>query len=278
MSHMCLDLGSAARVRPHERSSPARRRGSCSRWRRVALAAGWRPPAAVAAARGERPGRRAALQVVAAENFWGSIAAQLGGREGDVASIIVNPATDPHSYEPTARDARTMAGAKMAIVNGLGYDDWARELLARELLLSARRCSTSASALGSRSGRQPAPVVLTRATFTGDRRDRRRLRQARSRGRLLLRAPAGRGLRDARSRPLRRAAAPDPRPLRRHPVGYSESIFQPLGEDLHLELLTPRSFAKAIAEGNDVTAPTSRPSTIRRASATSRSGSSTART
>jgi zinc/manganese transport system substrate-binding protein len=38
------------------------------------------------------------------------------------------------------------------------------------------------------------------------------------------------------------------------PVGYSESIFQPLGLDLGLKLLTPYSFTKAIAEGTDVTA------------------------
>jgi zinc/manganese transport system substrate-binding protein len=38
------------------------------------------------------------------------------------------------------------------------------------------------------------------------------------------------------------------------PVGYSESIFQPLGQDLGLKLLTPYSFAKAIAEGTDVSA------------------------
>jgi zinc/manganese transport system substrate-binding protein len=38
------------------------------------------------------------------------------------------------------------------------------------------------------------------------------------------------------------------------PVGYSESIFEGLGEDLGLRLLTPYSFAKAIAEGTDVTA------------------------
>ena len=44
-------------------------------------------------------GRR--LRVVAAENFWGSIAAQLGGRARAVQSIIVNPGTDPHSYQPT---------------------------------------------------------------------------------------------------------------------------------------------------------------------------------
>jgi zinc/manganese transport system substrate-binding protein len=38
------------------------------------------------------------------------------------------------------------------------------------------------------------------------------------------------------------------------PVGYSESIFQGLGEDLGLKLLTPERFVKAIAEGTDVTA------------------------
>ena len=38
------------------------------------------------------------------------------------------------------------------------------------------------------------------------------------------------------------------------PVGYSESIFQPLGEALGLKLLTPYSFAKSIAEGTDVSA------------------------
>jgi zinc/manganese transport system substrate-binding protein len=38
------------------------------------------------------------------------------------------------------------------------------------------------------------------------------------------------------------------------PVGYSESVFRPLGENLDLKLLTPYSFASAIAEGTDVTA------------------------
>src|ERR1700735_2888315 len=70
------------------------------------------------------------LQVVAAENFWGSIAAQLGGAKVQVRSIITNPDTDPHSYDPTAQDARTIAGARLAIVNGVGYDEWASKLLA----------------------------------------------------------------------------------------------------------------------------------------------------
>jgi zinc/manganese transport system substrate-binding protein len=37
-------------------------------------------------------------------------------------------------------------------------------------------------------------------------------------------------------------------------VGYSESIFEPLATNLGLRLITPPSFAKAVAEGTDVSA------------------------
>ena len=70
------------------------------------------------------------IQVAAAENFWGSIASQLGGNKVAVTSIIVNPDTDPHDYEPTAADGVTIARSQMAIVNGIGYDTWASKLLA----------------------------------------------------------------------------------------------------------------------------------------------------
>ena len=68
--------------------------------------------------------------MVAAENFWGNIASQLGGSRVQVNSVITNPATDPHDYEPTAADARTIAGARMVVVNGIGYDPWADKLIA----------------------------------------------------------------------------------------------------------------------------------------------------
>src|ERR1700747_1182853 len=66
--------------------------------------------------------RNGKVDVVAAENFWGSIAAQLGGDKVAVTSIIVNPNTDPHSYEPTAGDGVAIARSRFAIVNGIGYD------------------------------------------------------------------------------------------------------------------------------------------------------------
>jgi zinc/manganese transport system substrate-binding protein len=69
------------------------------------------------------------LQVVAAESVWGSIASQLGGPKVAVQSVIVNPNTDPHSYEPRADDAIAFARSQMAIVNGIGYDAWASKLI-----------------------------------------------------------------------------------------------------------------------------------------------------
>ena len=68
------------------------------------------------------------INVVAAENFWGSLAEQLGGSHVKVTSIINNPDADPHDYEPTAADGRAIAAAQLAIINGVGYDAWATKL------------------------------------------------------------------------------------------------------------------------------------------------------
>ena len=192
------------------------------------------------------------LRVVAAENFWGSLASQLAGSKATVASIIVNPSTDPHSYDATPADARSFAAAKLAIVNGIGYDNWAPKLLAASPL-AGRITLSVGGLLGLRAGDNPhqwySPSSVTRVigAITNDlvRLDPRDGAYFRGRQRAL----ATRGL--ARYRALIAQ-------LRARyggvPVGDSESIFEPLGEALGLRLLTPNSFAKAIAEGTDVTA------------------------
>lgn len=70
------------------------------------------------------------IQVVAAENFWGSLAGQLCGIHCNVTSIVTDPNADPHEYEASAADAKKIANANLVIVNGVGYDDWALQLLA----------------------------------------------------------------------------------------------------------------------------------------------------
>ena len=112
-------------------------------------------------------------KVVAAENFWGSIAAPLGGDRVDVSSIIRNPNADPHDYEPTTGDARLMASARFIIVNGIGYDPWADRLLAANPV-SGRSVLNVGRLVG-------VPVFLARlgrrrGPWTGPVWDRRRTR------------------------------------------------------------------------------------------------------
>ena len=69
------------------------------------------------------------IRIVAAENFWGDIAAQLGGRYVAVTSIISDPTADPHLYESDARTAAAIEGANFDIWNGQGYDDFFTDVL-----------------------------------------------------------------------------------------------------------------------------------------------------
>jgi zinc/manganese transport system substrate-binding protein len=191
------------------------------------------------------------LRIVAAENFWGSLARQLGGEKVEVQSIISNPAIDPHSYEPSAKDARLLSNSQMALVNGVGYDEWASHLLGADsgsrVVLNVGKLLALGEGANPHQWYSPAHVHTVIAQITADYT---KLRPADSAYFAQQREHLERvGL--ARYEQLiaqirsRYAGVP---------VGYSESIFQPLGEALGLRLMTPASFAKAIAEGTDVTA------------------------
>jgi zinc/manganese transport system substrate-binding protein len=191
------------------------------------------------------------LNVVAAEDFWGSIAQQLGGDQVEVTNIITNPAADPHDYEPTSEDARTMAGAQMAIVNGIGYDPWASKLIAANAS-SGRNVLTVGDLLGLKEGDNPhqwyspASVQKVIEQITDD------YKQA---------DPGHASYFDAQQHRLETVGL-----ARYHglisqirsryagtPVGASESIFAALAPSLGLKLLTPTGFLDAISEGTDPT-------------------------
>ena len=70
------------------------------------------------------------IKVVAAENVYGDIAAQIGGSGVAVTSILKSPAQDPHEFEASAATARSIADARVVIYNGADYDPWAVKLLA----------------------------------------------------------------------------------------------------------------------------------------------------
>ena len=191
------------------------------------------------------------VRVVAAENFWGSIVAQVGGTHATVASIIDSPNTDPHAYEPTAADARVLADAQVAVENGAGYDPWMPRLLAADG--GTRTVLDVGQLVGVAPGGNPHlwydPTVVERflARVTADlaradpsdgpyfttRRDR--YEQV---------GLAGYHAAIARIR-VRFAGTP---------VGASESIVADLCPALGLDLVTPPSFLRAVSEGTDVSA------------------------
>lgn len=192
------------------------------------------------------------IQVVAAENFWGSIAAQLGGDHVKVTSIISNPDADPHDYEPTAADARTVAGAQFTIVNGIGYDAWADKLLAANPT-DGRTDLKVGDLVGIQPGGNPhrwySPANV-RQVIDQITNDYKSLDPADAADFDKLKttfvdqtlAPYNQLISDIKSK------------YAGTPIGASESIVSPLAEGLGLKMLTPDTFLSAISEGTDPTA------------------------
>jgi len=72
----------------------------------------------------------AAVSAVGVENEYADVIAQVGGEYVSVEAVVTDPNTDPHSFEVSPRVAAEIAGAKLVVLNGLGYDDWADRMLA----------------------------------------------------------------------------------------------------------------------------------------------------
>ncbi|MFF4156714.1 metal ABC transporter solute-binding protein, Zn/Mn family [Streptomyces sp. NPDC001678] len=192
------------------------------------------------------------IEVVAAENFWGSIAAQLGGDRVHVASIISNPDTDPHDYEPKAADARAVAGARYAIVNGIGYDAWADKLLAANPA-SGRTELKVGDLVGVKEGGNPhrwyspddVHKVIEKITDDYKKADPAHAAyfdQRRTAYESKDLAPYTKLISEIKSK------------YTGTPIGASESIVTPLSEGLGLKMLTPETFLDAMSEGTDPTA------------------------
>ena len=94
------------------------------------------------------------VKVVAGENFWGDIAAQIGGAHVVVTSILSNPDQDPHLFEASADTARALADANVAIVNGVDYDPWMEKLLAAHKA-PARKTIVVGALVGRKAGDNP---------------------------------------------------------------------------------------------------------------------------
>jgi zinc/manganese transport system substrate-binding protein len=188
------------------------------------------------------------INVVAGENFWGSVASQLGGSKVNVQSVVTDPNTDPHEYESSTKDARAFADADLVILNGAGYDDWGKKLLAANSS-SHRQVIDVAELLGRKVGDnphfwyQPDYVVRVADAITATYRSI---------------DAAGSSYFDQRRsdfasalKPYEAKVASIKQRFSRTPIGATESIFGYMASALGLNLISPPEFMNAIAEGND---------------------------
>ena len=146
------------------------------------------------------------IAVVAAENFYGDVAKQIGGDQVAVVSVMSNPDQDPHLFETTPSTVRGITGAQIVIFNGADYDPWMPKLLNAAPQARPRR-HRRRNARRQEGGRQSASLVRP-ADHAGRRQGaRRRIQCRRSRAQGRLRSA---------TEDIRRLAQADERQDRRH--------------------------------------------------------------
>lgn len=189
------------------------------------------------------------VRVVAAENFWGDLASQVGGSRVSVTSIVSSPDADPHLFEPGSRSGLSVAGAKVVIRNGAGYDQWMDKLLAAAPA-KGRRVVTVAQVVGVH-GPDPNPHLWydTPALPAVIAAVADALSQADPEHAAGYEAGARRAI--AGLAPLQAAVIRLKAEHAGAPVAYTERVPGLLLAAAGLRVLTPASFARAVEDGSD---------------------------
>lgn len=194
------------------------------------------------------PARSRLISVVASENFWGSIARQLGGSHAAVYSLISDPNADPHQFETSAGSARAVATADYVILNGAGYDDWLTKLMAASPN-PHRTVLNIGAMLGKRPGDNPHlwydPAYVT-AAMNRIEADFKRL-DPQDAGYFTTRRSAT----DAAFARVRAELAQIKGDYAGRPVAATESIVVYLARYLGLRLISPPAFMTAVSDGSE---------------------------
>jgi zinc/manganese transport system substrate-binding protein len=94
------------------------------------------------------------VNIVAAENFYGDVAKQIGGANVKVTSILSNPDQDPHLFEVSPSVARNVSAAQIVVYSGIDYDPWMEKLL-KAAKSGERKTIVVADLIGKKTGDNP---------------------------------------------------------------------------------------------------------------------------
>jgi len=202
------------------------------------------------------------IKVVAAENFWGSLIGQMGGSLTTVLSVVNDPNSDPHEYEANASDAAAIADANLVIVNGVGYDDWALQLVTasdtpgQEILNIGDLNGVSvAGGIVTGNAHQWYNPLYVNHTLLAMYSDLVALQPSSTtvfqQNFANLNSSTGGGAQGVSIDQLYSRADEIRHEFKGTVVASTESIFVDLANYTGLDLISPQEFMRAIAEGND---------------------------
>jgi len=188
------------------------------------------------------------IQIVAGENFWGSLVSQIGGSHVNVMSIVSDPNADPHEYESNTSDARAFADANYVILNGAGYDSWGEKLLSAGSNPS-RKVLVVADLLGKKEGDNPHfwydPTYINKVIVQMEQD-------------LIAIDPSNASYYEDQYNKLQTSLAQYQNIIATikqrsggAKVAATEDIFTYLADAAGLDLVSPTAFTQAVAEGND---------------------------
>jgi len=192
------------------------------------------------------------INVVAGENFWGSLASQLGGVHANVTSIVSDPNTDPHEYESNPANAEAISNAQFVIVNGAGYDTWATNIIQsaavpNQLVLNVQQLLNQSVDANPHFWYSPYYVNYTVAAMYKD---------------LVKIDPADKAYFTTQYSALNSSLWTSymkqetviAQQFGGAPVASTESIFVYMANATGLDVVSPPGFMQAVAEGNDPSA------------------------
>ena len=108
------------------------------------------------------------VDVVVSVDQWGDIVSELGGDCARVTTVVAGSVADPHDYEPTPADAVAFRDARLVVVNGGHYDDWAGRLAAGSAPTAPVVTAVRPDAANPHAWYDPAAVVALADAVTAE--------------------------------------------------------------------------------------------------------------
>ncbi|WP_236034377.1 metal ABC transporter solute-binding protein, Zn/Mn family [Bifidobacterium saguinibicoloris] len=186
-----------------------------------------------------------AIDVVASVNQWGSLAAEIGGKDVKVTSILSSTGVDAHDFEPKTSDLATLSKAEVVVANGAGYDSWATKTRGPDSTLVS-----AAQIVGAMDGDNP------HLWFSKDARKgmAKELANAFSKARPKKRKAFETRLKAWQKREKTLDQAMDDFSSRHKDLSYgaTEAVVYYLMSDMSFEDRTPKAYAQAVANGGEI--------------------------